>query len=152
MTTDGGVFSNPTRHLKTLGICWVLYGAVSLGSAVWLTLINTTATLMFGALLDRVPDPFSMMNSFHFWYAFLIVMSGVIGMLGILAGAALLTGARSARSLTMLASFFSLSIIPLGTTLGIYSLIAFLNWVPQQTSAAAHGVSIPDLKRHAMTS
>ena len=52
----------------------------------------------------------------------------------------------------MLAAFLSLSSIPLGTTLGIYSLIVFLNWVPQQTSATVHGVSMPNLKRQAMTS
>jgi hypothetical protein len=43
-----------------------------------------------------------------------------------LAGLALLANQRAARKLGLLAAFFSVSEIPFGTTLGIYTLIVLL--------------------------
>jgi hypothetical protein len=147
MNNDKGMAPNMARHFRILGICWVLYGAVRLATAVWLALFSGTATLMFGALLNRVPDPFSLMNIFHFVYGLLVAISTVCGILGILAGLALLSGSRSGRILAILAAFLSLPSIPLGTTLGIYSLIILLTWSPRPDSAAIGGVPIPNLKR-----
>jgi hypothetical protein len=81
---------------------------------------------MFGALLNRVPDPFALMADFHVLYAMLIALSVVCGILGIIAGLALLAGNRSGRMLALIAGFLSLCNIPLGTTLGIYTLIVLL--------------------------
>ena len=53
MTGDDHVAQSLTRHLRILGICWVLYGILRLVTAVWLALFSNTATLMFGALLGR---------------------------------------------------------------------------------------------------
>lgn len=142
---------NLNSHLRILGICWVLYGIVRLVTAVWLALFSNTATVMFGALLNRVPDPFTMMNIFHFIYGLLVVISAACGILGVLAGLALLAGKRSGRILAIIAAFLSLSSVPLGTTLGIYTLIVLLTWSPQRASATLSGVQIPDLKREPMT-
>jgi hypothetical protein len=117
---------------------------------VWLAFFASTATLMFGALLNRVPDPFSLMNIFHFVYGLLVAISAVCGILGVLAGLALLAGSRSGRTLAIIAAFLSLASIPLGTTLGIYSLMVLLIWNPQLKSAVNPGVQIPGLKRQAM--
>jgi hypothetical protein len=151
MNTDNPIAQRLTQHLRILGICWVLYGVIRLVTAVWLALFSNTATLMFGALLNRVPDPFSLMNIFHFVYGLLVVISAVCGILGVLAGLALLAGSRSGRTLAIIAAFLSLASIPLGTTLGIYSLMVLLIWNPQLKSAANPRVQIPDLKRQAMT-
>lgn len=151
MNTENPISHNLARHLRILGICWVLYGVIRLATAVWLALFSNTATLMFGALLNRVPDPFSLMNIFHFVYGLLVAISAVCGILGVLAGLALLAGSRSGRTLAIIAAFLSLASIPLGTTLGIYSLIALLIWNPQLNSAVNPGVQIPGLKRQAMT-
>jgi len=140
MISDTPVAHNLTRHFRILGICWVLYGILRLVGAVWLALFSNTATLMFGALLNRVPDPFRMMDTFHFVYGLLVAISAVCGILGLMAGLALLTGSRPGRALAILAAFLSLSSIPLGTTLGIYSLIILLMWEPKRTSATAPGV------------
>ena len=113
------------RHIKLLGTCWVIYGALRLVAAVWLLSFTNTATVMFGALLARVPDPFSMMADFHFIYTLMVILSAICGVLGLLAGLALLAGQRSGRTLCLVAGFLSLSDIPMGTTLGVYSLIAF---------------------------
>jgi hypothetical protein len=97
---------------------------IRLAMAVFLVSFGGTATLMFGALLNRVADPFTLMGIFHFLYAVAIVLSAVCGFLGLVAGLAVLGGQRSARTLCLIAGFLSLPNIPLGTTLGIYTLIA----------------------------
>jgi hypothetical protein len=113
-------------------MCWVLYGIVRVAMAVWLIFVNGTATVMFGALLNRVPDPFTLMSAFHFMYIAMIVLSVVCGVLGILAGLALFAGQRSGRTLAILAGVLSLSNIPLGTTLGIWTLVELLPIGPVQ--------------------
>jgi hypothetical protein len=94
--------------------------------AVCLLIYSGTATLMFGALLNRVPDPFTLMTAFHVIYTAMIVLSAVCGILGIIAGLALLAGKQSGRTPALIAGFLSLSNIPVGTTLGIYTLVALL--------------------------
>jgi len=126
---------NQSRRLRTLGICWVVYGVIRLVAALCLFSFSNTATVMFGALLDRVPDAFTMMSTFHLVYALIIILSAVCGVLGLLAGWALLTGQRSGRSLALVAGFLSLSNIPLGITLGIYSLIVLLPLDVRHTSS-----------------
>jgi len=150
MIPDDRISANLVRHLRILGICWVLYGILRLISAVWLALFSNTATMMFGALLNRVADPFSMMSIFHFFYGGLVALSVAIGVLGIMAGLGLLAGARAGKPLAVVAAFLSLSSIPLGTTLGIYSLIVLLNRPFLQSPAVVPGVSIADMKRQPM--
>jgi len=95
-----------------MGICLVLFGG--------------TATVMFGALLGRVPNPFALMGDFHVIYAVIVVLTLLCGLFGFLAGLALLANQRLARTLALLAAFLSVSEIPFGTTLGIYTLIVLL--------------------------
>ena len=123
MTSNDVVVSSLSDHTRPLGICWVAYGVIRLATAIWMISFAGTATLMFGALLNRVADPFSLMGAFHFLYAAAIVLSIVCGLFGVVAGLALLGGRRSARTLCLIAGFLSLPNLPLGTTLGIYTLI-----------------------------
>ena len=113
-------------HRRVLGACWVLYGIARVLMAFWLFAIIGTSTVMFGALLARVPEPFTWMSAFHFVYAVAIIWSALCGIFGILAGMALLAGQAAARKFALLAAFFAVSEIPFGTTLGIYTLIIFL--------------------------
>jgi uncharacterized membrane protein (UPF0136 family) len=105
-----------------------LYGAIRLIGAIWLAFFSNTATMMFGALLGRVPNPFAMMDFFHIFYTSLVVLSTVCGVLGILAGLSLVGGQASGRILAIAAAFLSLSEIPLGIALGVYTLIILLPW------------------------
>jgi uncharacterized membrane protein HdeD (DUF308 family) len=113
-------------RLPTLGACWIVYGVIRVITALGLVIFSGTATLMFGALLNRVPNPFALMNDFHVLYTAIIVLAVLSGILGIIAGLALLTGNGSGRLLGLIAGFLSLSNIPLGTTLGIYTLVVLL--------------------------
>jgi len=91
-----------------------------------LLIYDRTATLMFGALLSRVPDPFALIGVFHFLYTVVILLSAVCGFVGFFAGLALLGGQRSGRGLALIAAVLSVSDIPLGITLGIYTLVELL--------------------------
>lgn len=127
MASDDFAARNPSLsvHVRPLGICWVIYGILRLLMAVWLVSFGRTATLMFGALLARL-DPVPLMSDFHLLYAAAVVLSVVCGLFALLAGLALLSGGRFARMLSLVAGFLSLSNVPLGTTLGIYTLIVCL--------------------------
>jgi hypothetical protein len=81
---------------------------------------------MFGTLLARVPDPFALMDAFHVIYALAIVVALIRGVFGMIGGLALSSGAPWGRPVMLIAAFLALSALPLGTTLGIYTLIVLL--------------------------
>jgi hypothetical protein len=108
---------------RILGLCWIVYGVLRLAVTFWLLTFTTTATLMFGALLTRVPDPFSLMSLFHFLYLGVMIWSAATGVVGILAGVTLLSGQRSARPIAIAAALLSLSELPFGIALGVYTLV-----------------------------
>ncbi len=130
---------NFNGHRSILGACWLIYGVLRLIMGILLIPFSPTATVMFGALLTRVPNPYALMADFHFVYVCLIVVSLLGGLLGILAGIALLSNQRSARMLAIVAAFLSISDLPLGLTLGIYTLImAFSSrWVASPTTLSS---------------
>ena len=117
---------NLGRHRRSLGVCWLVYGILRLIMGVWLMMFSATATVMFGALLSRVANPFALMGDFHFVYAAVVVLSILCGLFGVLAGLALIADQNTGRMLALVAGFLSVSEIPLGTTLGIYTLIVLL--------------------------
>ena len=103
-----------------------MYGILRLLAAAWLIFFQGTATVMFGALLVRVPNPFALMSDFHAIYGALIVLSILSGIFGLLAGVLLLSGKSSGRTISLIAAFLSVSELPAGTTLGIYTLVVLL--------------------------
>jgi hypothetical protein len=117
-------------QLRVLGVFWIVYGILRLAMTVWLVTFTTTATLMFGALLTRVPDPYSLMSMFHFLYLGVTIWSGACGILGMLAGASILASQRSARTLAIVAALLSLSELPFGIALGAYTLILLVPAAP----------------------
>ena len=123
---DQSAAGNLGGHGRILGVCWLVYGILRLIMGICLVLFGGTATVMFGALLGRVPDPFALMTDFHFVYVLMIILSALCGILGILAGLALLAGSGSGRSLALAAAFLSLCEIPFGLTLGTYTLVVLL--------------------------
>lgn len=111
---------------KFLGVCWIIYGLARILLAFWLLAFEVTAKLMFGALLSRVPNPYAMMDHFHIVYYAIVVISIVIGALGIVAGLALLAGWSIGRGLALCAAFLSLPEMPLGIMLGVYTIVRLL--------------------------
>ena len=125
MPSDDLIVPNPYGNHRTLGSLWTVYGVIRLIMVLCLLIYGRTATLMFGALLSRVPD-FALMDIFHFLYSIMMALSAVCGLVGFVAGLALLGGQRSGRKLALIAAVLSVSDIPLGITLGIYTLVALL--------------------------
>jgi hypothetical protein len=118
-THPGSVTASGT---KTLGLIWILYGVLRLAVTAWLILFTTTATLMFGSLLTRVPDPYSMMTEFHIFYSVAIVWSGISAVLGVVAGLAMVASQSAPRILVVAAALLALPELPFGVMLGVYTM------------------------------
>jgi len=116
-----------------LGILWAVYGVSRLVIALVLALFSGTATLMFGALLSRVPNPFALMADFHLLYVCIIAWNILSGVVALAAAAGLLGHSGSARKLAILAAFLALPVPFFGIMLGVYTLIVFL---PSERSRA----------------
>jgi hypothetical protein len=125
MPTTSASAQTPRANSTTLGALWLIYGILRLVAAILLVLYAGTATVMFGALLTRVADYPTFMSVFHILYIAAILVTALSALFSLLAGAALLA-AKSARTLSLIAAFLSLHDLPIGTTLGIYTLITLL--------------------------
>jgi hypothetical protein len=125
MSTSSATSQSPRANSTSLGALWIVYAIFRLVAVILLVFYAGTATVMFGALLTRVVDYAPLMAIFHILYIGAIIVTALSGLFGLLAGLALLAG-KSARTLSLIAAFLSLSDLPLGTTLGIYTLIVFL--------------------------
>ncbi len=109
--------------MRNLGVIWIVYGILRLVGALGAFLYSGTLTVMWGALLTRVPDPLTLMTLFHFFLLFAIVLGVVAGVVCIVAGLSLMSGGQSARGLGLLAAFLGLINGPLGIALGAYTLV-----------------------------
>jgi hypothetical protein len=125
MTSEGSV-APASGRATPLALCWIVFGMVRLIAAVWMLSFAGTATVMFGALLTRVPNPYSLMSAFHIIYSGWIILSAGSGIFAILAGIALFAGAGASRILAVVAAVLSLPFLPVGTALGTYTLVIFL--------------------------
>jgi hypothetical protein len=112
--------------MRNLGILWVIYGLLRLIKALGVFMYSATLTLMWGALLSRVPNPFALMDYFHAFLIFAIILGIVAGVVSIIAGLGLMSGGASARSLGLVAAFFGLINGPLGIALGAYTLVVLV--------------------------
>ncbi len=126
MSLDETAAGKLSADRRILGVLWLGYGAFRLVMGICLFLLSGTATVMFGALLTRVPNPYTLMADFHIIYVGILVLTVLCSLFGLLAGLALLANQRPARMLVLVAAFLSVSEIPFGTTLGIYTLIDLL--------------------------
>jgi hypothetical protein len=112
--------------MRNLGILWILYGLLRFVGAIGVSLYSGTLTLMWGALLNRVPNPFTLMDLFHVFLTLVIILGIVAGVVSIIAGLNLMSGGQSARWLGLLAAFFGLTNGPLGVALGAYTLVVLV--------------------------
>jgi hypothetical protein len=93
---------------------------------------------MWGALLSRVPDPFSWMTFFHVALAVIVVLDVIACIISILAGITLLRGAPAGRSWGLVAAFFGLINGPLGIALGAFTLVLLM---PRAAESASSGLA-----------
>ena len=126
MSSDESAEGRQSSPGRILGILWLAYGIFRFIIGIVLLVFHGTATVMFGVLLSRVPNPYALMSDFHVVYVCLIILTFACALFGLLAGIALLSKRQSARTLALVAAFLSVSELPTGTTLGIYTLIVLL--------------------------
>jgi len=111
---------------KTLGVLWALYGVVCFLEVGWLVVQADTLSVMWGALLSRVPNPYAWMTFFHLGLVLAVAVLVLAGIFALMAGSAQLTRSRSRRNMALAAGFFGLVTGPLGLVLGVYTLILLL--------------------------
>jgi hypothetical protein len=118
--------SGPGVSMRNLGILWILYGLLRLVGALGAFLYSGTLTVMWGAVTTRAPNSFALMDLFHIFLVFLIILGIAAGIVSIIAGLNLMSGGQSARRLGLLAAFFALINGPLGIALGAYTLVVLV--------------------------
>ena len=118
--------SEPDGTYRTLGVLWFFYAILRFAGAVFILIYTSTLTLMWGALITRVPNPFALMSFFHLFLVFAMVLNIVAGIVALLAALSLLGRAGSSRTTALIASFFALIDGPLGIALGAYTLLALV--------------------------
>jgi len=119
--------------MRNLGILWILYGLLRFVGAIGVFLYTGTLTLMWGALLNRVPNPFALMDLFHGFLIFVIVLGVVAGVVSIIAGLSLMSSGQSARGIGILAAVLGLINGPLGIALGAYTLVVLVPVSPRNS-------------------
>jgi hypothetical protein len=107
----------------TLGVLWAVYAILRFAGAAFIVVYEGMLTVMWGAIITRVANPFALMSLFHFFLVFAIVLNIVAGIVSLFAAIALLGRSGSARKLALVASFFGLTNGPLGIALGAYTLV-----------------------------
>jgi hypothetical protein len=112
--------TNSSRQ-GTLGVLWLIYGVLCLAQAAWIVVYTSTLTLMWGAIITRVADPFFWMDAFHIWLIGAVIVLVLAGIFSFVAGAALMNG--SGRTFALIASVLAIVTGPLGVALGTYTMV-----------------------------
>lgn len=110
----------------TFGVLWAVYAILRFVGAAFILVYSATLTVMWGAIITRVPNPDALMSLFHLFLFFAVVLNIIAGIVSLLAAMALLGRTGSARTLALVASFFGLTNGPLGIALGAYTLVIFM--------------------------
>lgn len=107
-------------HVKIIGILWIVFGGISLLAAAFLF------TLLMGvSFIPDIESPAPGIIRFVGFFAGSFL--ALLGLPKILGGWGLLKGKEWGRILTLVVSFLSLLNVPLGTALGIYSIVILMD-------------------------
>jgi hypothetical protein len=110
------------NRFGTLGILWLIYGIVMIVAATFVVVYNGTLTLMWGAIITRVPNALTWMSAFHLFLVATIIMALISAFFSFAAGFALMRGASSSRKLGLIAAAFGLLGAPPGVALGAFTV------------------------------
>src|ERR1700722_19889718 len=107
---------------RTVGIFWGIYGMVMIAASAWIIVYNQTLTVMWGAIISRVANPFAWMSAFHLFLGATVVMALISAAFSLLAAFALLGGAAAGRRLGLIAAAFGMLGTPPGVALGVFTV------------------------------
>jgi hypothetical protein len=114
--------TNSSRH-GTLGVLWLIYGVICLAKAAWIVVYTSTLTMMWGAIITRVADPFFWMNAFHIWLIGAVIVLVLAGIFSFIAGVGVMQSRLSGYTLALIASVLAILTGPLGIALGTYTMV-----------------------------
>jgi len=108
------------KHVKLIAIFWIVYGGLGL---LW-------AFILFATLIGVSFIPHISEEGIYILRVAGVFISGIIAIFSlpeVIAGIGLLKRKEWARILALVVSFLNLIAIPLGTALGIYTLVILFN-------------------------
>jgi hypothetical protein len=123
METQGNRYgASKGTSFGALGTLWAVYGVLMIAAAAFLIVYNGTLTVMWGAIVTRVANPFAWISAFHLFLGATVVMALISAALSLLAAGALLRGAASSRTLGLAAAAFGMLGTPPGVALGVFTV------------------------------
>ena len=114
------------RDYRTLGVLWLIYGCLRVIAAAGLLVWSGTLALMWGALLNRVPNPITLMTAFHVALVLAVAWCIISAFFSFVAGMTLMRRTMPARMDTLVAALLALPDLPFGIILGVYTIAAIL--------------------------
>lgn len=114
------------REFRNAGILWLSYGCLRVTETAFIVAFSGTLSLMWGALLARVPDPQPWMTVFNVGLFFATAWCVVSALFSFFTGISLLQKKTPSRADTMVPSLLALPDFPFGIILGVYTLIALM--------------------------
>lgn len=128
------------KHLRVMGILWAVYAALRIIGAAWVLMFSHYFLPLFSQFFPHNTGEFEF-PMFHFlrgiWMAS-AVFSVATAVVAAWAAWALLQRERSGRTIALVAAFVSLISVPLGTAMGVYTLVILL---PQSAKQAYDGLA-----------
>jgi hypothetical protein len=107
-------------HVKVIGILWIVFGTF------WLCLAVLALLVFLGVAL--IPDVEGIGPDLLRIIGIAVsIFFGVLGLPQIIGGLALLKGKEWGRILVLVMAFLALVNVPLGTALGIYTMVILFN-------------------------
>jgi hypothetical protein len=100
----------------------MVYTVLMVAAAVWIILYNRTLTVMWGAIISHVADPFAWMSAFHFLLGATVAMALISAAFSPLAAVALMLGTAASRALGLIAAAFGMLGTPPGIALGVFTV------------------------------
>ena len=122
---------------RTLGILWLVYGCWRAVEVAALVVYSSTITLMWGALLNRVPNPLTLMTLFHIAFVLAVAWIVISAFFSFVTGAALLRESSSAYVDSIVAGLLALPDLPFGVILGVFTLATMLPRDPATVGIAS---------------
>lgn len=119
----------------TLGMLWAIYGVLMIAAAAWIIVYNRMLTVMWGAIVSRVADPFAWMSTFHLLLGATVVMALVSAAFSLLAAVALMQGTAASRALGLIAAAFAMLGTPPGIALGVFTVAILFPLAGQNRTA-----------------
>jgi hypothetical protein len=114
------------RDYRMLGVLWLVYGCLRVVAVAALLVWSGTLALMWGSLLNRVPNPLTLMTAFHVALVCAVAWCIISAFFSFVAGVALMRRSVPARMDTLVAALLALPDLPFGIILGVYTIAVLL--------------------------